>query len=254
MGYYEKSAPYKPGQTASFKISRSKIEDFIRCPRCFWLDKRLGISKPSMPPFLINSAIDTLLKAEFDTYREKGEHHPWQIEFKVDAKPFAHKDLNRWRHTFTGVQFLHKPTNLLIFGGVDDIWITPEGELVVVDYKATAKTKEIKDLEESKWHDSYRRQMEVYQWLLRGEGHKVSNTGYFVYANGIDSGKGFFNKVEFRTNIFPYKGSDKWIEPTLKKIKDTLEGEMPPNAVDCEHCAYARARTELTIRALQNRK
>lgn len=207
-----------------------------------------------MPPFLINSAVDTLLKAEFDTYRAKKEQHPWQVEFKVDAKPFAHKDLERWRHTFTGVQHLHEPTNLLIFGGVDDVWITPDDELVVVDYKATAKTKEITDLEESKWHDSYRRQMEVYQWLLRGEGHKVSDTGYFVYANGIASGKGFFNKVEFRTNIFPYKGSDKWVEPTLRKIKETLEGDMPKEDPDCEHCAYARSRTELTLKALQSKK
>jgi len=147
-----------------------------------------------MPPFLINSAVDELLKAEFDTYREKGEQHPWQIEFKVDAKPFKHANLNRWRHTFTGVQHLHEPTNLLIFGGVDDVWETPKGELVVVDYKATAKAKEITDLEDSKWHDAYRRQMEVYQWLLRGEGHKVSDTGYFVYANGISKKDGFFNK------------------------------------------------------------
>ncbi|MEK7501278.1 MAG: hypothetical protein AAB642_04110, partial [Patescibacteria group bacterium] len=119
---------------------------------------------------------------------------------------------------------------------------------------ATAKTKEITDLEQSKWHDTYRRQMEVYQWLLRGEGHKVSNTGYFVYANGIASGKGFFNKVEFRTNIFPYKGSDKWVQPTLLKIKETLEGEMPKESSDCEHCAYARSRTELTLKALQAKK
>src|SRR4029077_16589663 len=93
----------------------------------------------------------------------------------------------------------------------------------------TAKDKEITDLEDSKWHDSYRRQMEVYQWLLRGEGHKVSDIGYFVYANGIAKADGFFNKVEFRTNVFPYKGSDKWIEPTLVKMKAVLESdEMPP--------------------------
>lgn len=248
---YERSPAYRVGQKESYKISRSKIEDFIRCPRCFWLEARLKIKKPSTPPFLINSAIDALLKAEFDTYRAKKEQHPWQIEFKVDAKPFAHKDLDRWRHTFTGVQHLHKPTNLLIFGGVDDVWVTPDEELVIVDYKATAKDKEITDLEESKWHDSYRRQMEVYQWLLRGEGHKVSDTGYFVYANAIKKGKGFFNKVEFRTNIFPYKGSDKWVEPTLAKIKQTLEGDMPKEEPDCEHCAYARSRTELTLRALK---
>jgi hypothetical protein len=218
------------------------------------LAQRLKINQPSSPPFLINSAIDTLLKTEFDLYRAKDEQHPMQIEFKVEAKPFAHKDLNRWRHVFTGVQRLHEPTNLLISGGVDDVWVNPGGELIVVDYKATAKDKEITDLEETKWHDSYRRQMEVYQWLLRGEGHSVSDTGYFVYANGISKKDGFFNKVEFRTNVFPYKGSDKWIEPTLLKIKETLEGDMPKEAVDCEYCTYARRRTELTIKALQDRK
>ncbi|MBX4190769.1 PD-(D/E)XK nuclease family protein [Candidatus Saccharibacteria bacterium] len=251
---YERSPAYKPGQKEVYKLSRSRIENFIRCSRCFWLAQRLKIDQPSSPPFLINTAIDKLLKAEFDVYREKGEPHPWQIEFKVNAKPFAHKNLERWRHTFTGVQHLHEPTNLLIFGGVDDVWVTPDDELVVVDYKATAKTKEITDLEDSKWHDSYRRQMEVYQWLLRGEGHKVSDTGYFVYANGIDSGKGFFNRVEFRTNIFPYRGSDKWVEPTLLKIKQTLDSEMPRQSADCEYCAYARSRTELTLKALQNDK
>ena len=89
--------------------------------------------------------------------------------------------------------------------------------------------------------------MEVYQWLLRGEGHKVSDTGYFVYANGIAQKDGFFNKVEFRTNVFPYKGSDKWVEPTLVKIKETLEMDDPgpKESIGCEYCQYAKARTLL---------
>jgi CRISPR/Cas system-associated exonuclease Cas4 (RecB family) len=251
---YERSPAYVPGQKGVYKLSRSRIENFIRCRRCFWLAQRLKINQPSSPPFLINSAIDALLKAEFDIYRDKDEQHPWQIEFKVDAKPFAHKDLDRWRHVFTGVQYLHQPTNLLISGGVDDVWVNPQGELVVVDYKATAKDKEITDLEDTKWHDSYRRQMEVYQWLLRGEGHKVSDTGYFVYANGIAKKDGFFNKVEFRTNVFPYKGSDKWVEPTLFKIKEVLESDEMPPVGTAALCAYARARTQLTLDAVTKKK
>lgn len=250
---YERSPAYKPGQKDIYKLSRSRIENFIRCPRCFWLAQRLKIDQPSTPPFLINSAVDELLKTEFDGYRARGEQHPWQIEFEVDAKPFQHEHLDRWRHVFTGVQHLHEPTGLLIFGGVDDVWVNSKDELVVVDYKATAKAKEITDLEDSKWHDSYRRQMEVYQWLLRGEGHEVSDTGYFVYANGIAKGKGFFNKVEFRTNIFPYKGSDKWVEPTLAKIKETLEADMPKESPDCEYCAYAKSRTQLTLDAIKKK-
>lgn len=260
---YERSPAYVPGQKAAYKVSRSKIDLFMQCPRCFWLDARLKIKRPSSPPFLINSAIDALLKVEFDSYRQDGAQHPWQIEFKVDAKPFAHKDLDRWRHTFTGVQYLHEPTNLLVFGGVDDVWQTPKGELVVVDYKATAKDEEINDLKpQGTWHDMYRRQMEVYQWLLRGEGHKVSDTGYFVYANGIANGDGFFNKVEFRTNIFPYKGSDAWVEPTLMKIKQCLDSDEMPEVgrqvmnqeEPCEFCTYAKARTTLTLEAIRPAK
>jgi CRISPR/Cas system-associated exonuclease Cas4 (RecB family) len=250
---YERSPAYKPGQKSVYKISRSRIENFMRCRRRFWLAQRLKIDQPSSPPFLINSAIDALLKSEFDVFRAKGEQHPWQVEFKVDARPFAHKDLDRWRHVFTGVQRLHEPTNLLIFGGVDDVWINSDEELVVVDYKATAKDKEITDLEDSKWHDSYRRQMEVYQWLLRGEGHTVCDTGYFVYANGISKKDGFFNKVEFRTNVFPYKGSDKWIEPTLFEIKQVLEGDIPKESADCEYCAYVEKRGIETFRHIKKK-
>jgi hypothetical protein len=58
----ERSVPYKPGQTAPFKVSRSKIELFMQCPRCFWLDVRLKITRPNTPPFNINKTIDELFK------------------------------------------------------------------------------------------------------------------------------------------------------------------------------------------------
>jgi hypothetical protein len=68
---YERTLPYKPGQKTPFKVSRSKIELFTQCPRCFWLDVRLKITRPSSPPFTINKAIDELFKKEFDNYRVK---------------------------------------------------------------------------------------------------------------------------------------------------------------------------------------
>ncbi|MCA9330587.1 hypothetical protein KC957_00940, partial [Candidatus Saccharibacteria bacterium] len=47
----ERNKPYQPGQAEPFKVSRSKIELFMQCPRCFWLDARLKIKRPSGPPF-----------------------------------------------------------------------------------------------------------------------------------------------------------------------------------------------------------
>jgi secreted PhoX family phosphatase len=146
-------------------------------------------------------------------------------EFKVDAIPYVHEKLDDWRETFIGVQYLHEPTNLMVFGAVDDLWVDPSGNVIVVDYKATAKDKEVSI--SSGWQISYKRQMEVYQWLLRRNGLTVNPTGYFVYTNGRMDLEGFFNKVEFRTKVIPYTGDDSWVEPTILKMKECMMGDMP---------------------------
>lgn len=252
----ERTAPYKPGQVTPFKISRSKIELYMQCPRCFWLDVRKKIKRPDSPPFNINKAIDELFKKEFDLYRAKGEPHPLMLDNQIKAVPYAHKDLDVWRTNFTGVSALHEPTNLHVFGAIDDLWVNENNELIVVDYKATAKSKEVSI--DSDWQISYKRQMEVYQWLLRQNGFTVSSTGYFVYTNGRLDLDGFYDKIEFRTKIIPYTGDDRWVEPTLKKMKQCMDGEMPEvgDALmggECDFCAYARERAKLTIAELRNR-
>jgi CRISPR/Cas system-associated exonuclease Cas4 (RecB family) len=250
----ERNKPYEPGQASSFKLSRSKIELFMQCPRCFWLDVRLKIKRPDGPPFQINKAIDELLKKEFDVYRVKGKPHPWMSDNQIKAVPFRHDDLNTWRQNFTGVFTLHEPTNLHIFGAIDDIWVGDDGKLYVVDYKATAKAGEVNL--DADWQISYKRQMEVYQWLLRQNGLDVSDRAYFVYTNGRLDLDGFFDKVEFRTKIIPYEGDASWVEPTLYKMKKVMEGDMPAVGTaamggPCDFCTYAKARTEITLKALK---
>jgi hypothetical protein len=225
----------------------------MQCPRCFWLDARLKIKRPDGPPFNINKAIDELFKKEFDTYRLKGEPHPLMVEFGVPAVPFQHDQLAIWRENFTGVIALHKPTNLHVFGAVDDLWVNESGEVIVADYKATAKEKDVNI--DSEWQVSYKRQMEVYQWLLRQNGLKVNDTGYFVYANGRLDLDGFYGRVEFRTKLIPYTGDDSWVEPTLMQMKACLEGDIPPVGKAamggmCDFCSYAKERTKLTLEAM----
>jgi CRISPR/Cas system-associated exonuclease Cas4 (RecB family) len=259
MNYWrERSQPYKLGQQTPFKVSRSKIELYKQCPRCFWLDVRLKITRPNGPPFNINKAIDELLKKEFDDYRKQRKPHPLMQDNQIKAIPYHHKELDKWRENFVGVTTLHAPTNLHVFGAIDDVWVHDDtGELIVVDYKATAKDREVSI--DSDWQISYKRQLEVYQWLLRQNGFEVSNTGYFVYTNGRFDLDGFFDKVEFRTKVIPYTGSADWIEPTLIKMKNCMEGEMPPVGAaamggECDFCAYARSRTTLTLQSLRKQQ
>jgi CRISPR/Cas system-associated exonuclease Cas4 (RecB family) len=255
--FRERSQPYQPGQAAPFKVSRSKIELYMQCPRCFWLDVRLKITRPSSPPFNINKTIDELYKKEFDLHRAAGTPHPIMLDNQIKAVPFAHQDLDTWRYNFTGVNTVHKPTNLHVFGAIDDVWVNEAGELIVVDYKATSKDREVSI--DSDWQISYKRQMEVYQWLLRQNGFAVSDIGYFVYTNARLDVDGFGDKLEFKTKLISYKADDSWVEPTLHEMKLCMDGEMPPVGVSimggvCEHCDYARKRTELTLQHVQASK
>ncbi len=233
---------YTKGQTEPFKLSRSKIDSFLKCPRCFYIDRVLGTGQPPGFPFALNSAVDHLLKLEFDIHRAAGSKHPLIEKYGVDAIPAAHKDLNIWRENFKGVQFLHKPTNLYVFGAIDDLWINSKGEYIVVDYKSTSKDEEITTLNKD-WQDGYKRQMEVYQWLLRQNGYKVSETGYFVYCNGDTDKAAFDAKLEFDITLIPYVGDDSWIEKVLFDIKKCLESDvLPASGEDCDYCAYFYAR------------
>ncbi len=232
---------YDSSSKELFKLSRSKIDLFLNCPRCFYYDRRLGVSRPPGFPFALNSAVDSLLKQEFDAHRANGTKHPLIEKYSIDAQPVPHEDLDKWRNNFTGVQYLHKPTNLLIFGAIDDLWQNSKDEYIVVDYKATAKAEEITELNKD-WHEGYKRQMEVYQWLLRQNGYNVSNTGYFVYCNGIADAEAFDQKLEFRVNLITYKGDDSWVEKTILDIHKCLNSsKIPPVGHDCDYCSYIEA-------------
>jgi CRISPR/Cas system-associated exonuclease Cas4 (RecB family) len=230
---------YDPAAPEPFKLSRSKIELFVDCPRCFWLDRRRGVGRPSGPPFNLNIAVDALLKKEFDLHRAGRTAHPLMKAYRIDAIPYQHPQLNEWREYFIGVQHLDKKTNLLITGAVDDVWVNPQHELIVVDYKATSKATSVNI--DAEWQNSYKRQMEVYQWLLRGLGFKVSNLGYFVYCNGKADKKAFDGKLEFDVKVIPYEGRADWIEPKLLEIKVCLDGPVPEPHPECEFCAYRAA-------------
>lgn len=231
---------FDPSSSTPFVLSRSKIDLFLNCERCFYLDRRLGVGTPPGYPFTLNSAVDTLLKKEFDRHRHEKTKHPIVEKHGVDAIPFYHPNLDEWRENFKGVRVHHKPTNFIITGAIDDLWINPNGELIIVDYKSTSKDGEVSL--DADWQDGYKRQMEVYQWLFKQSGFGVNPTGYFVYCNGDTSKDGFYNKLEFDIKLIPYTGDDSWVEPTLQKIYETLsQNEIPNPSTDCDFCAYHQA-------------
>lgn len=227
---------------SKWRLSRSKIELFMECPRCFYLDNKLGTSRPRGPAFTLNVAVDALLKKEFDVHRAAGEPHPLMTRYKIDAIPFSHDKLDLWRANFDGVEYHDEATGFVISGALDDVWVNPKGELIVVDYKATSKSGTIDTLADSAWEEQYRRQMGVYQWLLHKNGFTVSPTGYFVYANATTDRAAFDAQLEFEVTVVPCEGETAWIDETLPKIKACLDSDdIPAVGTGCEFCAYREA-------------
>lgn len=244
-----------------FRLSRSKLELFMNCPRCFYLDRRLGVGRPPGFPFSLNSAVDTLLKKEFDIHRAEGTAHPLMQAYGLDAVPYQNEKMDEWRDSLRrGITYLHPESNFFFTGGVDDVWVhpvksgeagaeqfngdDPQEELIIVDYKATAKDGEVNL--DAEWQIGYKRQMEMYQWLFRKNGFAVSDTGYFVYCNGQTDAEAFDGKLEFDIKLLSYRGNDGWVSDMLIAAHHCLmEDTIPASNADCDYCAYRQAVKEV---------
>lgn len=220
-----------------FKLSRSKLELFIECPRCFYLKCRMKIERPGNRRFSLNDAVDALLKKEFDLYRNDQKPHPLCIENGINAVPFNHANMQNWRRSL-GLEYKVPNTNIIVHGRVDDIWMNQDTqELMVVDYKATSKSSKL-----TLDYDSYKRQIEVYQWLLRKNGFNVSNIAYFVYCNGKKESALFDKNLNFDIYLLEYIGDDSWVEKAILSSKLCLQSNtVPAPSSNCEYCRYLQA-------------
>ena len=229
---------YQTGKT--FKLSRSGIDSFIKCQRCFYLNKVGNIKDIGMPGFSLNSAHDELMKKELDIYREKGEAHPYMESLKRNLIPFQHENMEDWRNNFKGVTYHHEKTDLIITGAIDDVWIdTDTNELVIVEYKSTSTQSEVDLNDGTPWKEQYKRQIDIYQWLFKMNGFPVADDSVFLYSNGLKTSRKFNDVMKFKTYVLEYKGSTEWVEEKIHEIKKVLDGKyIPEIKEECETCSY----------------
>ena len=221
------------------KLSRTKIDLFISCPRCFYQDVKNNIKRPPGFPFSLNNAVDKLLKKEFDHHRSLGTSHPLQAH--LNLVPANLPQMDKWRDSLHGGVFYEHPIHQCkYYGGIDDLWVDANQTYYVVDYKATAKAEAVTEMPE--WANGYRRQAEIYQWLLRKNGLTVSDTAYFVYCTGDVNQTGFNQQILFQTHVIPYVGSDAWVDETLYNLQLCLNNQdIPPYTADCKYCKFAES-------------
>ena len=230
------------------KLSRSTVEKFLNCPRCCVLEKKFKIRPPSLP-FTLNIAVDNLCKNEFDYYRKLKKPHPLFLENNIDAIPFQHEKLDEWRSNFKGLRYISKEKNYNFGGAIDDVWQKSNGELIVADVKATSKNNFdwAETFNKYEYPKSYKRQLEMYQWLFKKNGFHVAEEAYLVYFNGQKNEEFFNNRLKFEAHLVKINCSSNWVEQKIEQTVNLLKSDIfPKPSANCEVCNYLRKRWTLS--------
>ena len=237
---------YKPENPIPYELGRSRIQGFVDCQACFYLDRVKGIPIPSLYGWPLNSATDVLLKKDFDEYRQRQEPHPFLVKKGLSRLiPFQHEDFQKWTMALQlGLNTIHEETNLKVGGGLDDVWLNTEtNQIHVVDYKSTSSGKEgnVISLDNRPY---IKTQIEFYQWVLIKNGFDVSSTGYVLYVDGDRFAPGGMLGEDdatmlFKVSLLDFEGNTDWIEPVLFEIRDALDSPTcPEHQPECRHGAY----------------
>jgi len=218
----------------SIQLSPNSLNLFLECPHCFWLEKRQGIKRPPPYPYALNTAVDILLKQEFDVYRDKGELHPLLVANNIQAKLFPNQSLlNQWRSNFVGIRYYDSELDATLFGAVDDILEFPDGKLAPLDYKSTGSKV-------AKVYDRFQLQMDTYTFLLEKNGFLTPRKGYLAFYI-VDKENGFGGRLPFRKELHEIETNPSDI-PGLFKDAVTLlrRAASPPHSPDCKFAQWLR--------------
>lgn len=231
--------------TKTFQCSRTTIEKFLNCPRCFYQENIHGLKKPPIPGYTLNIAVDENVKTEMMNHRLRGTTP--DIFKKQNLQLFQHEDLKDWQTMNKGIRFLNKERNTEYYGLVDDVLVNEMGELVMLDTKSTSKKEEMTTLENVFNNGkTYQRQLEIYSYLFQKNGFPVTSTGYLYYFNAIKDETDFNGIMRFKTTLIPVELDTTWIEPCLENLHNCLQKEeAPPPSEDCDFCLYVHLSNSL---------
>ncbi len=213
-------------------LSRSQLDLFTACPRCFWLRNRHGVKQPKSLPFALNNAMDGLLKAEFDEYRAAGTLPPILAECGVQATLFKDTEkLEEWRNNFRGLRWKDPKTGHTLYGAIDDLLEFPDDSLAVVDYKSSGA-------KEATVYPSYQLQMDVYTFLLQRLGYRTAPKAYLAFFIAVKD-DGFKGRLPFRAQLLEISPEPDRVQDLFKQAVALAQSDKEPEpGAECDLCRW----------------
>ena len=140
---------FDPINEAPYELSRGRVENYLKCKACFWLEQLHGVKPPEIPSFTINSTTDILLKRDADAVRGKSTLPLWEEAGLGHMIPWEYEHLGNWANSMqyglndTYFNTVHDETNIKFGGGLDDVFLnTKQNSFTSLTTRARLRERE----------------------------------------------------------------------------------------------------------------
>ena len=96
---------YVKNNLSPFKISRTKIDLFFDCKRCFYVDQKFGIKRPHGTALVINNYIVNKFKKTLKSLEKLEQLYLKLIDFAAWFTALNHEKINQWINPFRESKF-----------------------------------------------------------------------------------------------------------------------------------------------------
>lgn len=165
------------------RLSKSQLDKFVDCPRCFWLGQRLKLSQPDMISSKVWKGVERVTTAHYEKYRA-AKATPPNLVGKVPAGAIPvqldTEGMKRLRYWGSGLSF--KVGDVLVTTALDDMieWRdfaeSEKRRYAVIDYKSKSKLTD-----EASTAELYQNQADVFDLACNVNGYPTDGVVYFDY-------------------------------------------------------------------------
>ncbi len=220
-----------------WRLSPSGLYRYTECPSCFWVENHY--KRAPMLPLLLNSAMDSILKARYDSYRADGTFPPEVLELTKDGiKPFQDlPQLNEWRENTRALAIVDERGGYMLVGKIDDVLVESDGRFIPADYKSSGNAP----AEDKQKY--YRDQLAAYGLMFHKQGFPVSNRAYLLHYFVRDKNDPSI-EVKFQSHMDRVAIDVAAIEKKLADMVVLLNGSYPGYNSACETCVFSKGRED----------
>lgn len=216
------------------RLSKSALEKFKACPRCFWLEKTKGFKQPEGIRSGLPMGMDRILKGHYDSHRAINKM-PEELATQLPGWTLFPQqgyldDMRNWRKGLT----VHVG-DYELSTALDDL-VTNGTLYAMCDYKTKAKATNEADTKKY-----YQTQADCYDLALNTNNYKTDGRAHFAYyyPKTVGFAKGADVMMGWECQLVTIAADPEAAKKLLIAAGKCLEGPMPKPSGLCGYCFYA---------------